>query len=258
MNVINYQKNPRNITYIYALIRKTNCDVFYVGKSNNPSRRHRQHKEEARNGKRTSRLYSYIKYLWKRCDDFNVQIIESVSIDEWEDAEREYIRLYKLLGFELRNMTEGGQNPRQLRHSIDKSAKSRKGRKLTEEHKKKLSLAKQGYVPWNKGIKTGKPTIHSEETRKKISDKLKGRKMSEEWRANISKARKGQAPKNKGVLNSQGKPVNMYDKNDVFIKSFPTLSEAMRHLGINTVSSICECCKGKRKTAHGYKFSYAG
>lgn len=31
--------------------------------------------------------------------------------------------------------------------------KAQRGRKLTEEHKKKLSEAKKGYIPWNKGRK---------------------------------------------------------------------------------------------------------
>jgi len=36
-----------------------------------------------------------------------------------------------------------------------KMSEAQKGRKLTEEHKSKLSVAKVGYVPWNKGLKTG-------------------------------------------------------------------------------------------------------
>jgi len=38
-------------------------------------------------------------------------------------------------------------------HSIERTGmpNGTKGRKFTDEHRKKLSLAKQGYIPWNKG-----------------------------------------------------------------------------------------------------------
>lgn len=55
------------------------------------------------------------------------------------------------------------------------------GRKHTAETKRKMSEAKKGYVPWNKGRKSPKTSqtlmrhTLSEETRKKISDTLKKR-----------------------------------------------------------------------------------
>lgn len=48
------------------------------------------------------------------------------------------------------------------------------GRKHTEEAKRKMSLAKQGYIPWNKG----KIGIYSEETKRKISKANKGKHNS--------------------------------------------------------------------------------
>ena len=49
--------------------------------------------------------------------------------------------------------------------------------------------------------------------------------------------------------------VNMYDKNNKFIKSFSGIREAGRIYNIKP-SSICNCCKGKLKTAGGYKWKY--
>ena len=48
-------------------------------------------------------------------------------------------------------------------------SESLKGRRLSKEHREKLSKAKQGYIPWNKGKKG--LYIHSEETRRKCSGK---------------------------------------------------------------------------------------
>lgn len=61
-----------------------------------------------------------------------------------------------------------------------------KGKKLSEETKRKLSEKNKG----EKHPMYGKS--HSEETRKKISEKQKGRKLSEETRKKISEVRKGQ------------------------------------------------------------------
>lgn len=65
-----------------------------------------------------------------------------------------------------------------------KSGESQRGRKLTEQHKKKIS----GRVPWNKGKSM------SLETKDKIRSKISGNKKgpcSEETRKKISEAKKG-------------------------------------------------------------------
>lgn len=66
---------------------------------------------------------------------------------------------------------------------------SQKGRKFTDEHRKKLSEARKGKVPWNKGVPM------SDETKKKVSESKKGQRkgvaFSEEHRQAISKGRKG-------------------------------------------------------------------
>lgn len=52
--------------------------------------------------------------------------------------------------------------------------KKSNGRIFSEETKKKMSEAKKGYIPWNKG------KHHSEETKKKISEANKGKHYSPE------------------------------------------------------------------------------
>lgn len=52
--------------------------------------------------------------------------------------------------------------------------------------------------------------------------------------------------------------VNMLDKNTgEFIKQFGSLIEAANFLGKKCSGHICNCCKGKLKTAHGFKWEYA-
>jgi len=48
--------------------------------------------------------------------------------------------------------------------------------------------------------------------------------------------------------------INQYDLNDNFIKTWNSINEAVRFYNGNT--QICQCCKGKRKYASGYKWKY--
>lgn len=57
----------------------------------------------------------------------------------------------------------------------------------SEETRIKMSIAKTGYVPWNKG-KTG---IYSEEHKKKISESKKGKHHTEETKKRMSESGKG-------------------------------------------------------------------
>lgn len=81
------------------------------------------------------------------------------------------------------------------------------GSRHSEEHKKKISLAGMGKIPWNKGLKKEdseslmkisvalKGKTLSEETKKKMSSVRIGKKMpprSEEWRKKQSFSHKGQ------------------------------------------------------------------
>lgn len=62
---------------------------------------------------------------------------------------------------------------------------------------------------------------------------------------------------------STGKIINQYDLEDNFIKSFPSAKAAAESLGKITTTSkgatshITDVCRGKRKTAYGYKWKFA-
>lgn len=59
-----------------------------------------------------------------------------------------------------------------------------KGKKVTEETRRKLRESHLGQIPWNKDMRGLPP--HSKEHKRKVSEKLKGRKLSEENRRNLS------------------------------------------------------------------------
>ena len=55
---------------------------------------------------------------------------------------------------------------------------------------------------------------------------------------------------------SLAKTVNQYSKYGVFIKQWKSIVDVSRELSIKA-SSICQCCRGKYKSAGGYKWYYA-
>jgi len=71
-----------------------------------------------------------------------------------------------------------------------------RGRKTSDETKRKISKALKGKNTWAKGRKCGP---HSEETRRKIGNAQRGRRgISEETRRKLSESHKGKIPWNKG------------------------------------------------------------
>ena len=64
--------------------------------------------------------------------------------------------------------------------------------------------------------------------------------------------RAGKVLKNRKDLS---KSVMQYDLQDNFVKEYPSAKQVERELGFDQ-GNICECCKGKRKTVHGFKWKY--
>ena len=97
----------------------------------------------------------------------------------------------------------------------------------------------------------GKPK--SEEHKRKMSDARKGKHCTEETKQRISEALKGkQKPEGSG---SPPKVVAQYTKYGEFIAKYHSMHEAERRTNI-AQQSICSCCRGKLKSAGGYKWRY--
>lgn len=59
----------------------------------------------------------------------------------------------------------------------------------------------------------------------------------------------------KGHTKKYSKAVIQYTLDGDFISEYPSIAECERQTGVPT-SNICNCCKGKIKTAGGYKWKY--
>ena len=95
---------------------------------------------------------------------------------------------------------------------------------------------------------------HTEETKKKISESRKGIYCGEKASRYGAKDTQEQIER-KRLLKS--KPIDMYDMNKNYIKSFLNSIEAEKETGCNH-SNITRVCKGKSKSIHGYIFRYKG
>ena len=100
---------------------------------------------------------------------------------------------------------------------------------------------------------------HSEDTRNKMSQALRGENnpmygMTGENSPFYGKHHSEES-KEKIRKNNPSKPVLQFSKNGEFIAEYPSTQEAERQTGCNH-SSICECCKGKRKSCGGFIWQY--
>ena len=116
----------------------------------------------------------------------------------------------------------------------------------------KLSKEQKDYL---RDINIGKR--HSEETKRKMSEShkgmstlwLTGRIASDETKEKMSKSRMGSR-------NPRAKKVYQYDLAGNLISEYEYMKKAVESLGLKGSAHISQCCAGKRKTAHGYMWSY--
>ena len=119
---------------------------------------------------------------------------------------------------------------------------SQKGKYVSPETKKKLSIAGQGNQ-YAKGNKNRLGKKHSDETKMKIGLKSKGRKHSDET---IKKIRDK-------LKNS--KKVYQYDLDNNFIKEYPSGRAAGIETGCS-INGISACCNNKQIQSGGFIWSF--
>ena len=231
----------------------------YVGKTNSPIERYRNHLNKARDGGTYKR--NWINSLRKKGMKPVFEIIKEIPIDEWKFLEKYYIKYYKDKGCKLVNLMDGGEGlsfgnqtsfkkgSRPWNYGIKQKIVKKCGHcniEFSPRDKRQTFCSrscaakavtgfKKGHVPWSKG-RTGWTTGR------------KGQKVSEEVKKKISNTLKGK------LNGSSSKPVVQVDinTNDI-IKEYPSAAEAWRVTDINS-SRIINTTNGYSKTAGGFKW----
>ena len=198
-------------------------------------------------------------------DTFDFEILKECKDEELNKWEKYYIKELNTKAPYGYNLTEGGDGVYGFHHS--------------EETRKKMSKVRKGMTPWIKGKhhsedskiklseahKGKKKPPRSEETKIKLSEAHKGKLLTEEHKSKISDALKNhtvsEETKRKicenqinGKLSKSVFQIEI--KTDKVIGVFQSTMEVQRQLGyVNT--NISACCRGKLKTAYGFKWKYA-
>ena len=208
-------------------IRNIVNDKRYVGKTKRSlSQRWKEHVRNAIVGYDDMTLYRAIRKHGPEAFELSI-LQECVSEDELDIAEKRWIADLRTFG-EGYNMTEGGDGPKGYRHTEAtkrKMSEFRKGRKLgpfSEEHKKKISLAKLGT-----GIG---PRFH-----------VRG------WHHD--------AVARKKIAQSQYVKVTQYDMNNNQVAIYDSMIEAEQATGVMR-QGISRCCRFPHRSAKGFRFRY--
>ena len=262
--------------YVYRHMNKIN-GKSYIGMTCQQPERRWQKNGQGYNAKTQTKFFNAIqKYGW---ENFEHEILFSnLTFEEAVLKEKELIDYYDSFSNGYNSSLGGVGN---LGHIVTENARQQmsvahagqvpwsKGKKLSSEHRRKLSLA-------HKGKNTG---TRSENTRDKISTALKGKAKSRIARQHMSESAKGRVPWNKGktglaghkksvqerdkIAKANGIAIAMYDaESEAFITEFVSLSAACRYLreetsfkGANTtVLSRVINAQDFTKVVYGFKW----
>jgi group I intron endonuclease len=222
-----------NNVYIYGLVEPKTNTLRYVGKTTDLDRRLRRHINERFNN--NSYKDRWIRKLIDNNEKPEIVLIDFVNNNDWQYWEKFYISYYKFIGCKLTNGTKGGDEP-----------PSTKGRKHTEESKRKMSETKKGKsIPW---LNNGKE--RSVTHKKNLSKSLKGRVSP-----NKGKKFDDNLKKKLSDASTTKKKVKQLDLNGNLIKIWDSINLAQNTLQIRHISEVCRKVKN-HKTSGGFIWEY--
>ena len=243
------------IVFIYGLRCPKTDQIRYVGKSINPRVRYSRHITEKSDYHRNR----WINKLKSEGLKPELVVIDEVYDKNWKEAEINYIRLFKSFGADLVNKTSGGDSGPVCYKA--KNANWGKVGKLNHRSKavyvfdkignfieeigslrqaqKKYNVDFSSIIKCCKGVlhNTGNYTFRYKEDFECIPDKI-----------NIN-PRKYNYDNNNRVI-----PIELYDKQDNFIRNFRTITQASEITGMN-ISAIRKIIN-KQTKPRKYVFRY--
>lgn len=230
-------------TTIYSLSDPRTSQARYIGKTITPlDKRLKKHLSGCYLESPTHKN-NWIKSLLSKGLKPTIEEIDVVGTEEWEFWEIYWIAQMKAWGFNLTNTTKGGGGYGCKGHSVDvgkKISEAKKGVKFSEEHKRNMSLCRQG----SKNPRFG--TKHTAETKAKMSATAKKRKNNPIHDKEFIRRK----------ALSQSKPIIQYGLDGNFIANWTGIAEAVRVLGLNNEQPVRLCLKGSSKQSYGFIWKY--
>lgn len=257
---------------IYTL-SDINENIRYIGKTKNILRKRLYaHIFESINSNKSNYKSNWIKSLLNKGERPIINIIDEVPEEEWEFWEEYWISQFKSWGFNLTNLTKGGEGGNGYKHTDDSKRKMRKsklGTKLSVEQRKKISesvklKAKENPL-YNRGYGNSRIHLDREELYQKyIIENLSLNNCASFFGVskktvftNITEYGYKKDKNNwKEQLSSHTKKIVLqYGLSGNFIKEWLGLDVIQRETRINK-SNIANCCRGISKSAGGYIWKY--
>lgn len=167
------------------------------------------------------------KYGWENIEHWIITVVD--TLEEAGNVEEKLIKEYQT-------------NTRKYGYNVEGGGRCSKGYHLSESTKKKMSESRMGEKNWIFGKHI------PEETRKKLSEAHKGKVDVEAVRAGAKKRMGSNAYNARSVI--------MMDIDGNEIKRYSAIADASRETGTRT-QDIYNCCNGRQKTTHGYRWKYA-
>lgn len=218
--------------YIYTLSNPIDNTVVYVGKSINPRVRYNTYIKQAKGNKRKNLIINWVKSLLKNGLKPKMEIIDEI-VGEWEWLEQYWVAQFKAWGFNLKNMTIGGDsNPMDNPEIRKKISIHMKNINRGEIWRVNISNAK-------KGVK-----IHTLESKKRLSKLNSGVNNPMYNKKHTNDA-----------LKKMKLTVIQKSLSGEFIKEWSSAADVERETNM-LARSINRCAKGDRKTAYGFKWDY--
>lgn len=222
-----------NKFYVYEWIRLDTNTPFYVGKG------------YGNRFKKTCQRNQYFKNIHSLVKTEVKILVSNLTEKEAFEKEKEFISLYKNLGYCEANFTDGGEGASGRAFSEEskiKLSKSSLGKTMSKEAKLKMSQAKKLKSPPNKGLKYSKEKIDTMMSKRKVPlPSNLGKSFSQNTKLLIS-------------ISNGAKPFLVF-KDDCLIGEWINRAECGRFLNINP-KRIVECLKNRSKQYKGYKFKH--
>lgn len=226
---------------IYCIENITN-NKKYIGQSQNIEDRWCKHKNDLRHGQHNN---DHLQNAWNKYgeENFRFFVVEYCEVTELDDKENYYINFYKTLNRDQGyNLKSGGQN---------------KGIKVSDYVRKKQSLAqKQVYQNNDNLIEKRKVDALNQWAKPEIKQKIMGENNGMYGKHHTEESRKKISEKKKGSMSQfrNTTPVFCIELN----QSFKDAITACIELNINksNTGSLLAVCRGKRKTCGGYHWKF--
>jgi hypothetical protein len=205
--------------------------IFYIGKGQGK----RAHQLKYRNDKWKKIVAKYGSPI--------VQILAHWKTEaEALDHEILLIDCFRDMGYNLANLTDGGEGTSGYKHTPEQIEKNRQ--------------AKLGSIPWNKGTPSG--LKHSDEFKQKISNLHKGNK----WRQGLPTSTKQKASASKLFKGNNHAAGNTYQRKWIWVGTHIETGAVIRLVGEKELkdggfqhANIIKCINGQRKSHKGYTWT---